>query len=894
MKRIVSLILFLILSLSLSGQRILSGPETWSGTHNETDNVLVPVGITLTISPGTTVKFSLDKSLKVSGTLHAGNSDASGASINFTTDDASWGHIYLPSATSSWIKNCEIEKGNTTNLAVSYGGNYGGAISATTSNLVIEKCNIHNNTSLYGGGIFVTAGCSPEIKNCSIYSNTATGGGAGIYIHSNSNSIVSNCLIYSNSCSGYGGGGIMISSGNGSSRVINCVIANNTTTGSGRGIYILSSNSAKIINSIIWGNGSGNQIFFDGTVTSVMENCGVQGVLYSTCLNLNASNTAPTGPNFVATDGTNWALNFVSPCIDFGIDNSTDPNVPLTDYLGNSRVGKTDIGAYENNSPRWHGTDATNPTLWSVANNWSTGSVPTGSENVMIPRGLTNYPTGSSSQSFTIGSGKSLIIDAGAKATFGTLTNNGTLNLISDATGNYSLIVSTYSGNNATISQFLTGGGTKTPSTYKWHYISTPVTSIPVSTYAPGTTLDLAQYLENRPSISLLQGWVAYDGYVYSTGVSNGPTFSTLTPGKGYDFWDNQDNTFTFSGQLNTGNVSVSLSYTSGNDAMHGFNLLGNPFSSGLKWDDIINSVYFTYPVSTSKALYFTRNNVQCSYVAGVGTPSDVNGIIPPMQGFFNKTHVSGGTITLPAAARSQGNIHATYKGESIIPLVRLAILEDSVSFDETVVRFDVDAKPDLDDDFDAMKMFLDDSTTAIYSVTSSVKYAINGQPYPETYAEYPIVVNVVTDSVKSLKVTQLQGLDLYDVKLKDNVTGLLTDLVPDIEIPFSAAKGTLASRFTLIVETPLGINDTHVKSGGFNIYRSMDMINIMPQNNEWEGEKATINVIDLTGRIVRSYSNVEFEKDIVKQFAAPAVKGLYLINIQSGKMRYSGKVMIN
>ena len=43
------------------------------------------------------------------------------------------------------------------------------------------------------------------------------------------------------------------------------------------------------------------------------------------------------------------------------------------------------------------------------------------------------------------------------------------------------------------------------------------------------------------------------------------------------------------------------------------------------------------------------------------------------------------------------------------IPLVRLAIFEDSESNDETVVRFDEDAKSDLDNDFDALKMFLSD-----------------------------------------------------------------------------------------------------------------------------------------------------------------------------------------
>jgi hypothetical protein len=110
---------------------------------------------------------------------------------------------------------------------------------------------------------------------------------------------------------------------------------------------------------------------------------------------------------------------------------------------------------------------------------------------------------------------------------------------------------------------------------------------------------------------------------------------------------------------------------------LSGFNLLGNPFSSGLNWDDITNGVYFPFPANTNKGVYFTRNNQQCSYVNGVGIPADVSGIIPPMQGFFVKTLSAGNSITIPAAARTHTNIHGFYKKSlSVIPLVRLTVSE--------------------------------------------------------------------------------------------------------------------------------------------------------------------------------------------------------------------------
>ena len=103
-----------------------------------------------------------------------------------------------------------------------------------------------------------------------------------------------------------------------------------------------------------------------------------------------------------------------------------------------------------------------------------------------------------------------MILNPGAKATFGTLTNNGTLKLESDASNISSLIVSSFSGNDATIELFLTGGnpGAPTLKLNKWHFISTPVASLPVSIFAPAFTQNVVGWYDNRVTASLAQGWV--------------------------------------------------------------------------------------------------------------------------------------------------------------------------------------------------------------------------------------------------------------------------------------------------------------------------------------------------------------------------------------------------
>jgi hypothetical protein len=181
-----------------------------------------------------------------------------------------------------------------------------------------------------------------------------------------------------------------------------------------------------------------------------------------------------------------------------------------------------------------------------------------------------------------------MILRPGAEATFGTLTNNGTLRLEEDVTGISSLIFNSYSGNNADVQLFLQGGGSQ--GTYKWHYISSPVTTLSASVFS-GITLDFAKYDESLITTNQNNGWVAFDGWVYYPipGHTSSNTFSTLNVGQGYNHYLSSNHTYTISGTFNTSNVTDNLAYNSANSTpdytnAQGFNLLGNPFSSCLDW----------------------------------------------------------------------------------------------------------------------------------------------------------------------------------------------------------------------------------------------------------------------------------------------------------------------
>ena len=402
---------------------------------------------------------------------------------------------------------------------------------------------------------------------------------------------------------------------------------------------------------------------------------------------------------------------------------------------------------------------------------------------------------------------------------------------------------------------------------------------------------DLAAYYETHSSPDQSLRWIAWDGYDYSIeGYPASPvTFNTLVPGKGYNIYFYESSVEkTFGGTLNTTDEAESLSYTTGsNNDTQGWNLLGNPFTSGLDWNEI------TKPAGVDNAIYFTSNNAFASYVGGVGTPAGTTGLIPPMQGFFVKANQSGQSITLTGSAKIH-SFHARYKGdEETIPLIRLKFESDKAS-DETVIRFDEKANSTFDSELDAYKFSKTGTSVGLWTVNGSVSYSINSLPFPETETEVPVGINVSESGSYKLTASQLQGLDNYTIYLIDKTTGLTTELKNNSTVSFTSSAGMVTDRFIIkIVDIATGIENTSVSESVFNIYPSSDFINIQTLSDEWDGKSGSIELLDMTGRTMRNVNNAEFWKSSLIQIPSAGYRGIYFVKLQSGLMRYVGKIII-
>ena len=237
----------------------------------------------------------------------------------------------------------------------------------------------------------------------------------------------------------------------------------------------------------------------------------------------------------------------------------------------NSFLYVDDISVYNPLFANWTGTVNSD---WANALNWLPNSIPGSGSSVLIPGGITNYPTiaaPASCSNITIASGASLLDN-------GNLTVSGT----------------------ATVNRNYSGG--------EWHLISSPISNATANMF-----LDL--YLQKHT-----ESTNAY------TDISL-PT-TPLNVMQGYALWNDLPGTASFVGTLNTGAIGAANNVTRNGQ---GWNLVGNPYPSPIDWDASIRLD------KNECGQCNLPPREQCNlgyYVGGVGTNGGSR-YIPSCQGFF-------------------------------------------------------------------------------------------------------------------------------------------------------------------------------------------------------------------------------------------------------------------
>lgn len=291
----------------------------------------------------------------------------------------------------------------------------------------------------------------------------------------------------------------------------------------------------------------------------------------------------------------------------------------------------------------------------------------------------------------------------------GNLNNTGTASNLTVANGGSLITNGTVTGE-GTISTAVAGG--------KWHLISMPI---------PGQTANnfLGEYLQSYAE--------ATDTWSYITDET-----TPLTVGKGYATWASDKS---YAGVFNTGDYPLAGLTFGG--ALRGFNLVGNPYPSGLDissvntWGSNITANTWVWDQSIS--------NYQTNLpLIGAGQGFFVQASGAPSFEIPNTGRAHSATGILKSEVVNQLSIH----------------IEGNNCADYTYIRFDQGSTSSYDFDYDTPKMF-------------------GAVDAPQLYTQ--IVSDNFTNLTRNV-LPQIDGNDVVKMNLKVGAAGTYTITASDLE----------------------------------------------------------------------------------------------------------------
>jgi len=398
-----------------------------------------------------------------------------------------------------------------------------------------------------------------------------------------------------------------------------------------------------------------------------------------------------------------------------------------------------------------------------------------------------------------------------------------------------------------------------TDDAHGWHLLSSPMTSQSVS----------PAFTDAVPANYDFFAWDEVNDMWLNQKVA-GNNITSFVPGRGYLAAYQNTPGRNFTGQVTTTDVTVNNLTMSGG-TYSGWNLLGNPYNSSLKWND---GTIWTVP-ATIAATAKVWNEPTAAYV-----DIDPGENIPAFNGFMVQV-LSGSpvSLTIPVAAR----VHDFLSIYKDVPgnLKLVAYDRTGNTAQECVIGANDQATGGYDRDFDSR--FLAGYAPKFYALAGGEMLSTHIVPALNTASAIDLGFEKNGQTEFSIGLENaIPGLTVY---LTDKKTGITTELKDGVEYSFISLEGDEPNRF-LLHFSPLSIEDPG-NVNPFEVYSTGDQIRIL-SHAEGESELYVTNLVGqvvLAGRAGEGMTTVN---------AASLTNGVYLVNLASSKGIVSHKVIIN
>ena len=486
---------------------------------------------------------------------------------------------------------------------------------------------------------------------------------------------------------------------------------------------------------------------------------------------------------------------------------------------------------------------------WDTASNWDTNSVPSSNDEVIIPGGLTNYPTASSIvnvSNINMNSGSSLIAESSLSGTI------------------------TYNRNIPT-------GGTNPPDFY---LISSPVAGQDIDVFAAteelavGTALNrgIGNYSNTTASWSYYQAG--------SNGTGNFPQ------GEGRALALDASGDIAFRGTMPTTDIGVSITSN-----VNGYNLIGNPYPSYVAANNSANGTENLLLANqnslTEQTLWFW-NETTDSYnqINHASTARNIK----PTEGFFIKAN-GAGTFSVTETMQSHGA--DTFQRTISRPEILLTLSDGEIT--RTADIFYIDGTTTgFDNGYDSSIFGSGDNSFAVYTRTvlgdSDNDLGIQSLPvdnYENTII--PVGINAVSGTKINISVSSSlipDGINIYLEDTLEETFTLMNDdaLFSNELLTDHSGIGRFylrTSAANLVNDNPYDVNSIKIFSTSRNNIRILNL----------PGGKNNIQMYDMLGKIIL---NTNIDGGVVKNINLPNLTtGVYIVKLMTPEGSMDQKVII-
>lgn len=455
-----------------------------------------------------------------------------------------------------------------------------------------------------------------------------------------------------------------------------------------------------------------------------------------------------------------------------------------------------------------------------------------------------------------------------------------------------------------------------------------------VQRFVPSATNPYWDYLATPVSGSTIQEW-DNDFYMSAVGGNNGtaccPTFysvrtfnestnsytnitSTATPiasATGYMCWLADDlntlSAFTFDsrGTAVFGNQTKAVTRGAG----AGFNLIGNPYPSGIRWSTfratnsaVISNTY--YILDDQLQNYASWNGTTLTGTGNLAVYNGSDATIPSSQGFMVVAS-TGGTLNFQEShkiaasgswTKMNGNLAAQY--------LRIRVGSNMNSFGgETSIAFNAGATHNYDSEYDALFMPGPNELAPNIGTFSNdgKELLMNNLLRDGNTVAVPLFVKTKQGGDYTLTFRGVEKFGEYScIYLEDKSTGKLYDLKKNVVVSFKAPAGTSQADFVVHfsnnesgqcealahqpVQNTIAADDI---STNIKVFRGMDAV----YANFSFDDVTTVNisVYNVLGEKVTEDMQLPVTTNQVR--IALAVKGIYLVKVAAKDQVFTTKV---